>query len=112
MNEMSERMKAYLSFEKAMYFNHRYGTTNETFYSMPNLYDFWDPISYNHDKNGRVFVSMIEAKKYPFYGVQFHPEKNSFEWKDNLEINHEMGSIEVGHYFGNFFVNEARKNTH
>lgn len=67
-------------------------------------------MSYNHDKNGRLFVSMVEAKKFPIYAVQFHPEKNSLEWKDHLEINHEMGTIQIGHYFGNFFVNEARRN--
>jgi hypothetical protein len=31
LTEMTERMKAYISNEKAMYFNHRYGFTNETF---------------------------------------------------------------------------------
>ena len=86
-------MKSYLTNEKAMYFNHRYGFSNDTFYNFDNLKSFWDVLSYNHDKNGKVFVSMIESKKYPIYGVQFHPEKNSMEWKDHLEINHEMAAI-------------------
>lgn len=80
LTEMTERMKAYISNEKAMYFNHRYGFTNETFQKNQKLKDFWDVLSYSHDKNGNVFVSMVEAKKYPIYAVQFHPEKNAFEW--------------------------------
>jgi hypothetical protein len=27
-----------------------------------------------YDKSGKIFVSLIEGKKYPFYGVQWHPE--------------------------------------
>ena len=35
----------------------------------------FDVLSTNKDKKGTAFVSTIEAKKYPFYGVQWHPEK-------------------------------------
>ena len=33
----------------------------------------------NLDDDGNQFVSMIEAKDYPFWGVVFHPEKAPFE---------------------------------
>ena len=36
--------------------------------------------STNVDTQNRSFVSTIEAKDYPFYGVQYHPEKNNFEY--------------------------------
>lgn len=35
----------------------------------------FDVLSVNDDKKGRTFVSTIEGKKLPFYGVQWHPEK-------------------------------------
>lgn len=35
----------------------------------------FDVLSVNDDKQGRTFVSTIEGKKLPFYGVQWHPEK-------------------------------------
>lgn len=35
----------------------------------------FDVLSVNDDKKGRRFVSTIEGKKLPFYGVQWHPEK-------------------------------------
>ena len=41
---------------------------------------FWRPLSTNIDEDGLEFISTLEAKTYPFYATQFHPEKNTFEW--------------------------------
>jgi gamma-glutamyl hydrolase len=30
----------------------------------------------NNDRNGKPFVSLVEGKKYPVYGMQAHPEKD------------------------------------
>lgn len=68
--------------------------------------------SYNMDNNGLQFISSLEHKQYPFYGLQFHPEKNLYEWKLNLKIPHSFNAVQVGQYFANFFVNEARKSEH
>ena len=51
------------------------------------LGNFWKPLSYNFDSNKLKYISTIEAKKYPFVGVQFHPEKNIFEWATNTVGN-------------------------
>lgn len=42
--------------------------------------NFWTPLSINWDRQGLEYISTIEAKNFPFVGVQFHPEKNVFEW--------------------------------
>jgi len=52
-----------------MFFNHKLGVANETFFENENLMTFFKPLTYNHDKNGKTFVSSIEAYKYPFYGT-------------------------------------------
>ena len=44
---------------------------------------FWDILSVNKDVNGLEFVSTIEAKNYPIFGTQFHPEKSD---KSGLKI--------------------------
>lgn len=49
---------------------------------------FWKPLSYNYDRNKLIYISTIEAHEYPFVGVQFHPEKNIFEW-----ATHSVGNI-------------------
>lgn len=69
-------------------------------------------ISLNKDWNGFEFVSTFEHVDYPFYGLQFHPEKNSFEWVVNRNIPHGFDATKAGRYFADFIVNEARKNLH
>lgn len=52
-----------------------------------------------------VFVA---AYKYPIYGVQWHPEKNAFEWKDSPGIPHSPSAIRAAYYIADFFVNEGK----
>ena len=40
------------------------------------------------DTQGNTYVSSIEAKNYPFYGTQFHPEKVSFLWSPDVDVPH------------------------
>lgn len=48
--------------------------------------------------------------RYPFYGVQFHPEKNAYEFVRNRNISHTSRSIRAAQYFANFLIDEARYN--
>lgn len=66
----------------------------------------------NHDWNGLEFVSTIEHTEMPYYGVQFHPEKNLYEWVANKNITHSPEATLASQYFANFFVDEARRNDH
>jgi hypothetical protein len=68
--------------------------------------DQWRILSVS-EYNGTQFISSFEHKKYPFYGVQFHPEKNAFEWKVE-SIPHSAESISAQQFFGNFLVNEGK----
>jgi gamma-glutamyl hydrolase len=70
----------------------------------------WRSISLNKDSNDFEFISSMEHRKYPFYGVQFHPEKNMFEWVKNKNIAHTANAVLQAQYFTNFFVKEAKKN--
>ncbi|KAJ1529678.1 hypothetical protein ONE63_006434 [Megalurothrips usitatus] len=70
----------------------------------------WRLISLNNDSDGLTYVSSMESRTYPTYGVQFHPEKNIFEWSPIQKTAHSFDSIRTSQYFANFFVNEARKN--
>ncbi|KAG1714969.1 Gamma-glutamyl hydrolase [Nymphon striatum] len=72
-------------------------------------------LSRNYDINKFEFISCYEARSYPFYGVQFHPEKNPFFWVLNEKVSnipHTKNAIKASQYFSNFFVNEARKSYH
>ncbi|XP_063698972.1 gamma-glutamyl hydrolase-like [Culicoides brevitarsis] len=69
----------------------------------------WRVMSTNLDWNGFEFISTIEHVKYPFYGVQFHPEKNLYEWIRNKNITHTKESTRTSQYFAEFFVDECRR---
>lgn len=88
---------------------HLYCLTQETFAAM-KLNEIWRVMSLNHDWNGTEFISTIEHLRYPFYGTQFHPEKNLFEFVKKRNITHTSLAIRASQYFGNFMVNEARRN--
>lgn len=81
----------------------------ENFTSM-NLNEFWNPITVNKDVNNLTFISIVESKDYPIVGLQFHPEKNAYEWEKNYP--HSWSAIYSGRFFYDWFVNECRKNKH
>ena len=72
-------------------------------------------LSYNEAPAGKFFVSTMEARDYPFYGTQWHPEKNNFEWSQNSDdsnIPHSPNAVRVSEATARFFLSEARKSGH
>mmetsp|Transcript_34599 Transcript_34599/g.90608 ORF Transcript_34599/g.90608 Transcript_34599/m.90608 type:complete len:313 (+) Transcript_34599:629-1567(+) len=92
--------------------NHVAGVTPATFAQNSNLAAFYNVLSTNVDRKGKVFGSTIEGKKYPVWGTQWHPEKNAFEFTDREAIPHSEQAVSVCQYTSNFFVNQARKSSH
>ncbi|CAG2106417.1 unnamed protein product [Medioppia subpectinata] len=100
--------------ETIAYNYHKKCVTLDTFNSKPDLKSNFTILSTNTDRNGVVYVSMIESvdPNRPIYGVQWHPEKNQFEFaynQNHQNIPHEPNAIKVSQYMANFFVNECRK---
>lgn len=100
---------------------HRNGIPPPTFVANANLHATFRIVSTNRDRHGMEFVSTIEAREYPFYAVQWHPEKNNFEYgstvtngKDvpNQAIDHSEDAVELSIAMASIFVHEARKNNH
>ncbi|KAL4707705.1 hypothetical protein ACJJTC_014886 [Scirpophaga incertulas] len=77
-----------------------------------NLTDDWRVTSYSDDKHGVQFIASIEHRRFPFYGVQFHPEKISYEWKLSKQYPHSLNAIKSNRHFMDFFVNECRRSLH
>ncbi|XP_058463331.1 gamma-glutamyl hydrolase-like isoform X4 [Malaya genurostris] len=90
---------------------HQFCVTEKNFTEYGLDHD-WRVMSTNEDWNGLKFISSIEHKTLPFYGIQFHPEKNVYEWVRNKNISHSVNAIKVSQYFADFFVSEARKSNH
>ncbi|XP_069822796.1 gamma-glutamyl hydrolase-like [Dendropsophus ebraccatus] len=90
---------------------HNFGITPETFHTNEKLSAFYRILSTNHDQHGVEFISTMEARDYPIYGVQWHPEASRFQWRRDLAYPHSVNAIWMSQYIANFFVNEARKNS-
>jgi gamma-glutamyl-gamma-aminobutyrate hydrolase PuuD len=73
--------------------NHKMGLTPTKFKRHKNIDKFYKIVSTSVDRKGRDYVSTIEGRFYPFYGVQWHPERSA-----------------AMDYFAKFFVNELKKN--
>lgn len=52
------------------------------------------------------------GRNAPIYGLQWHPEKSLFVFNPVLAVDHSIKGIMAAQYIANFFVMEARKNTH
>ncbi|OMJ89509.1 hypothetical protein SteCoe_8305 [Stentor coeruleus] len=89
--------------------SHIHGINPSIYQQFPNLPEMYNILSIMHDKSGSPFVGMIEARNYPIWGTQFHPEKNLYEWGQN-SIPHFYDAVVMTTYMANFFVSQARKN--
>ncbi|XP_034441865.1 gamma-glutamyl hydrolase-like [Hippoglossus hippoglossus] len=90
---------------------HKWSLSSKNFSGNPKLKKFYKVLSTNHDGK-QEFISTMEAYRYPFYGVQWHPEKTPFEWIDKPGMIHSTAATRVAFYSASLFVSEAMKNNH
>lgn len=96
--------------------NHHMGVTPAEFAANERLKSTVRVLSTNMDRKGREFISSVEGITAPIYAVQYHPEKNIFEWGTYDSgapyevINHSPHAVSVAQSLANFFVGETRKN--
>ncbi|KAL1462750.1 hypothetical protein WDU94_014562 [Cyamophila willieti] len=72
----------------------------------------WKVLSTNSNNRGLKFISSVEHKVYPFAGIQFHPEKNAYEWKLTQDNPHTRIAIENARYFFDWLVSQASGSHH
>jgi len=89
---------------------HHWCMTMDNFTSS-TLGNIYTPLATSTTLDNYTFISNIEAKQYPFWGVQFHPEKNIYEWSYD-SIPHDLKSVQIWQYFAEFFVRQARRSLH
>ena len=84
---------------------HQWCLTPENSTKSDPLKGFWDVLSTNYDTNGIQFISMMESKHYPIWAVQYHPEKNMFEWTEKYpNIPHTRDAVHAAAFHAEFFV--------
>lgn len=83
----------------------------QSFQSGSPLGDVYDLIATSQKDNGPAFVSIIEGKTLPIYGLQWHPSLQVFEWSPKLScLTHTPEAVLVMQYLANFLASELRKN--
>lgn len=100
--------------------NHHMAIQPNQFQNDPDLNEMFAILSTNQDPNTKdYFVSSIQARHYPFFAVQWHPEKNLFEYSTVSHTNqfisnnpHTEDAIRLSTHVANVFLHEARKNKH
>jgi gamma-glutamyl hydrolase len=100
-----------MSSEPLLFQNHMFGISPERMSANSGLSSFFKILTTSCDKNNKTYVSTIEAYKYPVTAVQWHPEKNTFEWEIPT-IPHSADAIQVTQSVANFVISEARKSSH
>ena len=81
----------------------------EDFNNAPLLNENWVVTSTVVTSTGYEFVNAVEHVKYPFFGVQFHPEKVPYEWAKPT-MPHSEKALHVNRYFYDMLVHVARNN--
>jgi GMP synthase-like glutamine amidotransferase len=74
--------------------NHLYGISVDDFLHNTKLRNFYTIIATSLDDDKKEYIAAVEAKQYPIYGVQFHPERKKSD------------------PFFDFFISELKKNKH
>ena len=88
---------------------HHDGVDPAAYEECPELGRTFTILSTNVDLKGKPFVSTFEAKRYPFYGAQWHPERPSFSWRPKENVVHNDRTIEAGFWMARRIVESARR---
>jgi len=64
----------HLTQERNILFANEHGITPHTFYTRRGIAGMFRLIATARDARGKEMVAMVEARRFPFYGTQFHPE--------------------------------------
>jgi len=91
---------------------HHDGVTPEAYAKSQKMQNVFAVLSTNRDRLGKIFLSTIEGKNAYLYGVQWHPERNQFNW-DTTELNpHSTNAVKVAAYTAERFMVAVRQNSH
>ena len=91
---------------------HKYGVAIKTYQQSEAFQELFTVTSTNHDDNGMEYIATMEARNYPFYAFQWHPEKVHF--MDTLvpakDLKQPHEAFAMHRYMSDFLISEARKN--
>lgn len=84
---------------------HKYGIYLSQYEKYPSLRNFFRILSYDEVPDSPPIVAAVEAYDYPIYAVQYHPEKNLFDFL-HPSIPHSRRAQQHTEDMAFFFVSE------
>lgn len=86
---------------KQFFYNSK-GISTRSFYANKRLSENYKIVSEATIDNDK-YVSIVEHVSLPFFGVQFHPEKNMFDTSEYFKADHSLDSRRVSVLFQQYF---------
>lgn len=118
MSNSESRIKRFLGPENtrlfaenaSAYFFHNYGVSLDDFNSIPEISRNFMPVAtfrVDSAKTPLDFIAAYEHRKYPFFGLQFHPEKILFETHPSMSniVRNDI-TTKLSTLFSNFVYSE------
>jgi len=88
-----------------------YGLETESFKNNKKISNEYIYTSYGRLKDGRKYVTSIEHKNYPIYGIEFHPEEPAYNLNQNENIRYTKEVFAVSNKILTFIVEESRQSS-
>ena len=89
---------------------HHLGVAKESYDTFPSLRSYFNITSFGKGIDEKLSIATVEAKNFPIYAVQFHPEKLPYDRKPTDSIPQHGDAIKISQNFALFFISEARRN--
>lgn len=105
------RLYEAMKYKKITYNQHEFGVTPKAFRQYDGLRRDFDILATSFDQQNREFIAAMEHKTKNVFGIQFHPEKNIFEWYSNGNFPHSADAVLFSQTLANAFVSKARENS-
>jgi len=107
---MSDRLMAALQSERITS-NFNSWCVSEYMFNSLRINDSFNILSTSLDKDGLEYITTVEHKEYPVFGIQWHAEKPAYEWRDGLDgIPRAKEALQVNEKLMEMFLDHVRQN--
>ena len=99
-----------LETKRVIYDTHHDGIVPELFEKFVGLQQY-KLLATALDRKGKEYAAAYEHRRFPIFCVQYHPEKASYVWIDELNIPRCSEAIDLATHYSKLFVTEAKRNS-
>lgn len=108
---LSEDLSNLLTSTDVLNFNLHYGIQPWRFESNGGISSVLKMLTVTKPKNkGPIFVSSVAGRKYPIFGTAFHPEKNGYIKREDVNATHSTDAKLAMEQLSHVFIEHAKKN--